>query len=475
MRLSAKLIGDYVFGEALVEPVEATADVIGLTWDSREVKPQFLYVALPGNRVDGHDFVPSALEAGACAVLVSHELDEEVYKFAKKNNTAIYKVSDTYQAVTDLAAAWRNHLTGTVIALTGSVGKTTTKNLVRDILATTFKTTATKGNQNNELGVPKTLLDADSETEMIVVEMGMRGSGQLESLCKFVKPDLALITNCGECHIELLGSRDAIARAKAEAVAALPNGSRAVLNLADERFDLICDSAKTKERDIEVLGFDGTGAKSNEAYVWASDISLDDAGRPHFLLHLPDGAYKASMELRGQHNVSNACAASALAFALGVPAQSIVQGLQESLPEVGRQQILPGRKGVTVVNDAYNANPDSMKAALSMFCAMDVEGARIAVLGDMGELGSFAQACHESVGSFIASKSIDQLLCIGELSKYIAQAAIGAGYPEDKVTCWDTREDALAYLESIIKSGDAVLCKASHSMELDKIAKELTI
>ncbi len=473
MRLNAQVIGDYVSGQLKSTPNNANLEATGLTWDSREVVPGDVYVALPGNRVDGHDFVPRALEAGAAVVLVSSELSADVYEDASSRGTYVYKVADTYQAVTDLAAHWRSHLKGTVIALTGSVGKTTTKNLVRDILSTTFTTVATHANQNNELGVPKTLLQAEADTQMVVVEMGMRGSGQLASLCEFVKPDIALVTNCGECHIELLGSREAIARAKAEAVAALPEGGKAVLNLADERFGLVCEAGQVNEKSIEVLGFDGTGA-SKGAYAWASELSLDESGRPHFVLHLPDGAHKASMELRGAHNVSNACAAAALAYSVGVPAGSIVSALKTSLPELGRQEILSGRGGITVVNDAYNANPDSMKASLSMFCAMDVAGRRVAVLGDMGELGSFAEACHRSVGAFLAPLPVSKLLCIGELSRFIASAAVEQGYPESDTACFATREEALSYLESFLEPGDAVLCKASHSMELDKIAKELT-
>ena len=473
MRLNAQRVGDYVSGRLMSAPSDSAVEATGLTWDSREIAPGDVYVALPGNRVDGHDFIPQALEAGAAVVLASSELDPSVYELASSKNAYLYKVADTYQAVTDLAAHWREHLTGTVIALTGSVGKTTTKNLVRDILSTTFTTTATHANQNNELGVPKTLLQADADTQMVVVEMGMRGSGQLESLCKFVKPDLALVTNCGECHIELLGSREAIARAKAEAVAALPEGGKAVLNLADERFGIVCEAGLVREKNIEILGFDGTGASEN-AYAWASDVSLDESGRPHFILHLPDGPHKASMELRGAHNVANACAAAALGFALGVSSASIVAALASSLPELGRQEILPGRKGTTVVNDAYNANPDSMKAALSMFCAMNVSGKRVAVLGDMGELGSFAEACHRSVGAFLAPLPVDRLLCIGGLSHLIADEALRNGYPESATACFATREAALTYLESILAPGDVVLCKASHSMELDKIAKELT-
>jgi UDP-N-acetylmuramoyl-tripeptide--D-alanyl-D-alanine ligase len=234
MRLNAKQIAEYATASVIVPAMDPSELACGLTWDSRDVKQGDVYVALPGARVDGHDFVESALRQGASIVLVSHRPSESACLLAREMGAAILEVGDTYQAITDLAVAWRHYLRGTVIALTGSTGKTTTKNLVRDVLSTTFTTSATKGNQNNELGVPKTLLDANPETRFVVVEMGMRGAGQLRGLCEFVKPDLALITNCGECHIELLGSRENIARAKSEVVEALPQGrGKAVLNFAD--------------------------------------------------------------------------------------------------------------------------------------------------------------------------------------------------------------------------------------------------
>lgn len=475
MRLNANQINTYVGGRELVAPADEHRIITGLAWDSREVQEGFVYVALPGARVDGHDFVRQALQSGAGLVLVSHELAQDAYDLAREKGTGVFQVADTYAAVTDLARGWRGHLTGRVIALTGSVGKTTTKNLVRDVLSTTYSVWATKANQNNELGVPKTLLDADEDTQFVIVEMGMRGKGQLASLCEFVKPDLALVTNCGECHIELLGSHEAIAQAKAEPVAALADGTGvAVLNLDDERLDIVKDFARVAERGIKVVGFDGAGLHPEQAQAWASEVSLDAQGRPHFVLHLPDGARELTLGLRGAHNVSNACAAAALAYEVGVPGDAIVRGLEGAKPEGGRQEVLAGKNGVIVINDAYNANPDSMKAALSMFCAMEVSGRRFAVLGDMGELGDFAKAGHEGVGAFVATQPIDRLLCIGELARDIADAAIKEGYPASRVSCFATRREALDLLESELTSGDAVLCKASHSMQLDKIAKELT-
>ena len=198
MRLPIGKIAEYTSADYLVEPQGLEKEACGVTWDSREVKPGFVYVALPGERVDGHDFVEGALRSGAVAALVMHELPDAVLETAKAEGAAILRVDEAARAFTALARGWRGHLQGKVIALTGSMGKTTTKNLVRDVLSATFKTVATTANQNNELGVPRTLLEANADTEFVVVEMGMRGLGQLEELCAFVKPDISLITNVGE-------------------------------------------------------------------------------------------------------------------------------------------------------------------------------------------------------------------------------------------------------------------------------------
>ncbi len=479
MLLPIDKIAEYTQADYVVRPGSEDAEACGITWDSREVKPGFVYVALPGERVDGHDFAEGAVRSGAVAVLAMRELSEDALKAAREAGAAVLQVASTQQAFTDLARGWRGHLQGKVIALTGSMGKTTTKNLVRDVLSTTYKTTATKANQNNELGVPRTLLEADADTEFVVVEMGMRGRGQLESLCSFVKPDIALITNVGECHMELLGSKENIARAKAEVLEALPDGAgTAVLNAADGYSAQQRAWTKLDERGVKTLLFDGSGVcasglPASELTAYATDVQLSEEGCPAFALHMPDGTFPCTLALRGAHNIHNACAAAALGWACGVSAEAVVAGLAASQAESGRQEVVRAASGITVINDAYNANPDSMCASLALLCAMKVEGRRFAVLGDMGELGAFTQEGHEKAGSFVASSTLDCLLCVGELSRYIAQAAVRDGFPEQQVHMMKSREEALAYLEEHMVPGDTVLVKASHSMELDRIAKGL--
>ena len=240
MRLNAKQIAAYTGGQFLVDPIDASALMTGITWDSREVRPGWLYVALPGERVDGHQFVEAALRAGAAGALVTDAPSQSCALLARELGAAIIEVPNTASAITDLARAWRSHLRGRVIGLTGSVGKTTTKNLTRDVCAAYGSVVATKANQNNELGVPRTLLNADPETAVVVVEMGMRGLGQIAELCDFVRPVWGLITNVGESHIELLGSRENIARAKSELFEALPAGMDAArISRADTVADVL--------------------------------------------------------------------------------------------------------------------------------------------------------------------------------------------------------------------------------------------
>ena len=459
MRLNAKQIAGDAGGECRVGPVDASALMTGRTWDSREVRPGWLYVALPGERVDGHAFVEAALRAGAAGALVTDAPSQSCALLARELGAAIIEVPNTASAITDLARAWRSHLRGRVIGLTGSVGKTTTKNLTRDVCAAYGSVVATKANQNNELGVPRTLLNADPETAVVVVEMGMRGRGQIAELCDFVRPVWGLITNVGESHIELLGSRENIARAKAELLCALPEGTgRAFVNA-----DAACDQA-----------------------VWAEDVSLDAEGRPRFTLCArdaadhDDGALFATVErvpcalsLTGAHNVDNACAAASVGFALGLDLATIAAALGASLPEPGRQEIIAARGGFTVINDAYNASPDSMRASLATFAATDVAGRRIAVLGDMGELGSFAPACHEGVGAAAASHHLDKLICIGELARHIAAGAEAAGMDAARISRADTVADVLEELDALLEPGDAVLVKASHFMGLTRIVEGL--
>ncbi|MDO4503276.1 MAG: UDP-N-acetylmuramoyl-tripeptide--D-alanyl-D-alanine ligase [Coriobacteriia bacterium] len=482
MRLSANQIAEFANGQVLFCPMDGATQAQGVTWDSREVVPGNLYVALKGERVDGHAFLSAAFEAGAKVALVCQDPAPEVLEAAGRHGAAVVRVADTYAAVTDLARGWRDLLAGRVIGLTGSTGKTTTKNLVRDVLSAGMSVVATRANQNNELGVPRTLLTAQEETQAVVVEMGMRGLGQIEQLCGFVRPEWGVITNVGTSHMELLGSQENIARAKAELMAALPgeNGV-AFLNGADPYSDMVRQVAQLDQRSVQVVVYDGgLGAEERQVEgprVWAEQISLDDQGCASFELCAKDGQQEqrvsCKLTLRGLHNVQNACAAAAIGWKAGMALEQVAQALSQAQPESGRQEVLQAPGGFTVVNDAYNANPDSMRASLATFCALAAAGKRIAVLGDMGELGDFEEAGHAQTGALAATLPLDLLVCVGPLSRGMAAAAIDGGMDSAAVRCVDDAAQACELVAPLVGEGDAVLVKASHYMGLEKVVEGL--
>ena len=295
MQLNALELTSFAGGRFLL-PVEAEKIIVkGICWDSREVSVGDLYLAIPGSRVDGHDFVADCISKGASACLIEHALDDRQMESIAGSNAALILVDSVIGALERIAAAWRQKAGATVIVLTGSSGKTTTKNLMSRVLSSFGPTIATIGNQNNELGVPATLLRIDPETRFAVVEMGMRGLHQLELLCAFAQPDMALVTNVGTSHMELLGSRENIARAKAEPFASLREGGVAFINSSDEYANCLRDFGNTRRPGIEEVFFDGSGVDP-QSYpidirpkVYASDVQVNDRGCASFVLHLPNG------------------------------------------------------------------------------------------------------------------------------------------------------------------------------------------
>lgn len=480
MQLSFDTIAGVCSGQLVYAPCSVKI-AQGLVWDSRLVKSDYLYAALLGNRVDGYDFCIPAIESGAAGVLIDKPADDELLAMAQSSDAAIIVVNDVLDAITTLAQYWRNQIQAKVIALTGSNGKTTTKNLLRRVLSAQGNCVATLANQNNEIGIPATLLRAEKDTDTLVVEMGMRGLGQIDEACSIASPDYSLITNVGVAHMELLGSRDNIARAKAEIIAGTKVGGKAFVNSSDDYAHQLADLGQARKHDISMVYFDGSGTPA-ESYddsirpcVYARDISLDALGCPTFTLCTPTGSSLCSLQLPGLINVHNACAAAAVAYELGMDANAIAAALSEEEAEQGRAQVRIASSGTTVIDDSYNANPDSMIAALDTFASMQVQGKRIAVLGDMGELGSLAEEGHRSVGQKVATSSVDTLICIGPLSRVIQHAACEAGMSQDSVIHVDNAHEALEALESVVSPDDCVLVKASHSLELSQVVEGLVL
>ena len=424
------------------------------TFDSRQVAAGGLFVAVAGERVDGHGFAARAHEAGAAAALAS-----------RPTGVPSVLVEDPVEALGRLARRVLERLDVTVLALTGSQGKTGTKDYLAQVLAAAGPTVATAGNNNNELGVPMTVLRADADTAYLVVEMGARGVGHIAYLCGIAPPSVAAVLNVGTAHIGEFGSREAIAEAKGEIVEALPAGGTAVLNAGD---DLVAAmAARTAARPL-TFGSDGDVA-------WR-EVQLDELGRPSFELGYAGAWQPVRLALPGAHQVANAAAAAAMALAVGVPLDRVARALTAARPTSRwRMELAERGDGLVVVNDAYNANPASMVAALDSLVAIGERGGRrtVAVLGEMKELGSGALEDHRGVGRAAAGVGVDVLVTVGEEARGIAEGAEDVpGWP-GLVVRTAGRDEACAWVGENVSARDVVLVKASRGAALEMVAESL--
>ncbi|MFD9511362.1 UDP-N-acetylmuramoyl-tripeptide--D-alanyl-D-alanine ligase [Streptomyces mirabilis] len=440
--------------------VQVTGPVVR---DSREVEPGSLFVAFAGERVDGHDFAEAVVAAGAVAVLASRPV-----------GVPAIVVEDVQAALGALARHVVERLGATLVALTGSAGKTSTKDLIAQVLRSKAPTVFTPGSLNNEIGLPLTALSATEETRFLVLEMGARGIGHISYLTDLTPPRIGLVLNVGTAHIGEFGGREQIAQAKGELVESLPPseaGGVAVLNADDPLVRAM--ASRTKARVI-LFG------ESGEADVRAENVRLTDAGQPAFRLHTPSGCSDVTMRLYGEHHVSNALAAAAVAHELGMSADEIALALSEagSLSR-WRMEVTERPDGVTVVNDAYNANPESMRAALRALAAMgkasQAQGGRTwAVLGQMAELGDEALAEHDAVGRLAVRLNVSKLVAVGgREASWLQLGAYNEGsWGEESVHVSDAQA-AVDLLRSELRPGDVVLVKASRSVGLERVAQAL--
>ncbi|MYT27837.1 UDP-N-acetylmuramoyl-tripeptide--D-alanyl-D-alanine ligase [Streptomyces sp. MspMP-M5] len=439
---------------------EVTGPVVS---DSRAVRPGGLFVAFAGERVDGHDFAAGAVAAGAAAVLASRPV-----------GVPAIVVDDVVAALGALARAVVEKLGATVVALTGSAGKTSTKDLIAQLLQRHGPTVWPEGNLNNEIGLPLTALRADATTRHLVLEMGARGVGHIRYLAGLTPPRIGVVLNVGTAHLGEFGGREQIAQAKGELVEALPaaeDGGVAVLNADDPYVRAM--ASRTKARTI-LYG------ESAEAAVRAENVRLNALGQPAFTLHTPSGCSDVTMRLYGEHHVSNALAAAAVAHELGMPADEIASALSEAgTLSRWRMEVTERADGVTVVNDAYNANPESMRAALRALVAMGTaaraKGGRTwAVLGEMAELGEESLAEHDAVGRLVVRLNVSKLVAVGgREAAWLDMGAKNEGsWGEESVHVSDTRA-AVDLLRSELRPGDVVLVKASRSVGLERVAAAL--
>ncbi|MEH2163879.1 MAG: UDP-N-acetylmuramoyl-tripeptide--D-alanyl-D-alanine ligase [Nostoc sp.] len=414
----------------------------GIQTDSRSLKPGEVFLALRGDKFDGHEFVPIAIAKGAIAAIVDFEYENP--------GLPVLQVKDTLKAYQQIARWWRDRFNIPVIGVTGSVGKTTTKELIAAVLGTKGRVHKTYGNYNNEIGVPKTLLELGAENDYAVIEMAMRGRGQIAELTQIARPTIGVITNVGTAHIELLGSEEAIAEAKCELLVEMSADSVAILNHDNPL--LMATAAKVWHGEVLTYGFSGGDIQGQ----LIDNERVEVAG-----IQLP-------LPLAGRHNATNFLAALAVAKVLGIDWASLKAGVMVDMP-TGRSQRFNLANDVVILDETYNAAPEAMMAALQLLA--DTPGKRkIAVLGAMKELGERSQQLHQRVGETVRKLNLDGLLVLvdGEDAEAIAQSA--EGIPSE---CFATHTDLVARLKTFVQTGDRLLFKAAHSVGLDRVVNQL--
>ncbi len=422
-----------------------------ISTDSRDIPEGCLFIALAGERFNGHDYIREAFQKGASWALAHERRDY--------GSDRVLYVGDTERALMDIGRAYRAKFDIRCIGITGSVGKTTTKDMIAAVVSAGFKTLKTQGNLNNEIGLPKTLLNLDPSYEAAVIEMGMQGMGEIAALARVAQPQVGVITNVGVSHIERLGSRENILKAKLELADALPDGAQLIL----------CgDNDLLKTVRIPRLDTIFYGIENETCRVHAQDIR-ESPTETAFVLVYDDSRYDAVIPCVGRHNVLNALAAFAVGHSLGIDAKKCITALQNYVPSGMRQKIV-AHNGYTVVEDCYNASPDSMKAAIRTLASYPCRGRRIAVLADMLELGEISRQAHLEIGAFAAQNGIDLLLAYGGMARYYVQ---GAGQETIRTAHFSYKKDLLETLRGQLREGDVVWFKGSRGMRLEEILQGL--
>ena len=456
IRWSVHEVVDIVKGNLLAGNPEYI--LTGVSTDSRHCKEGDLFIALKGEKFDGHDFVSHAINNGALGCVVQKAVNASI-----PGNAALILVKDTLHALGMLARYHRSFFKGPLVGVTGSNGKTTTKDMIASILCQKWVTLKTQGNFNNEIGMPLTLLRLGPETEAAVVEFGMRNIGQIKNLADIALPTAAVLTNIGEAHIEILGSKEAIAGAKGELIEAIPEEGFVLLN-ADDKY-MVRQAARAKCR-IKYYGIKGSFANPD---YWAEEIESDGQCQK-YILRTASGMTEVSLPLPGLHNVYNSLAAAGVCLELGQDFSDVICGLKDFTPTEKRLNIIK-RDEYTIIDDTYNASPTSTIAALQIL--HDYPGRKkIAVLGDMLELGEYARDGHRLVGEKITQLKIDAVYTFGKMAKEITDVVsekLGTIYSRN----FTAKEDLISLLKSSLEAGNIYLVKGSRGMKMEEIVKAL--
>ena len=432
--------------------------VFNVSTDSRSYRPEELFIPLSGDNFDGHQFVPDILKKNAAAVIIEKKFWNSI-KSNINSGVWVFGVDDTLDAYHEIARNYLNSLSGLKkVAVTGSSGKTTTKEIIRALLSTRYKTQANTGNLNNRFGVPKTALEINSNVEIAVFEMGMGAPGDIEKLAWIVQPDVACITSIGEAHIEFFDSIGGIALTKKGIFAYFNDNCYAVVNPEEPLYSILVDGIKGKIKPI------------NKNIIKI----IDNLGVNGYKLKVRDK--EVIFSLGGGHNITNLCSGLTIAEIFGLSDDEIIQGIKSVEVPGMRNKIKEGE--YTILLDCYNANPSSMRAALTYFDSLPLkeqDNKKIAVLADMLELGKNGDKMHHEMGEFIAEKciSLDYLFTYGNKGELIGKGALSKGFNPDRVYSFSKKDDLTRKLKNVIKKGDAILFKASRGMQLEEIAEQI--
>ena len=432
--------------------------------DTREVKKGYTYIGFKGEKNDGNLMYEQALKNGAKICLLqksSIENSIDIEKIKKEyNNSTIILVEDTTKTLQQIATLKRNMYNIPVVGITGSVGKTSTKDIIASVMSKKFNVLKTLGNYNNQIGLPLTILRLKDENAM-VVEMGMNQIGEISNLTKIAKPTVVVITNVGTAHIGNLGSRENILKAKLEILEGLEENGILVINNDNDMLNKWNNENKNKSFKVITFGME------NKSDIMPYDVQLSENGST-YKIDIEGKTYNVNISVGGNHFVLNSLCAIAIGRIFNIKMEDILDGIANFELTKRRMQVEKNKQGITIINDCYNANYDSMKAGIEYLAKINAKN-KIAVLGDMLELGNFAKELHERVGEEIAKNNIDVLITVGDLSKYIASEAEKMGLSSKNIFCYKTNEEAIKKIKEISKEGDAILLKASNGLNFQEI------
>jgi len=434
----------------------------GVSTDTRQIYRGNLFIPLRGEKFDGHDFINDAVKAGAAGFLVQEDLEYKIPQHLE--DAVVISVGDTLKALGDIANFWRRHCKATIIAITGSSGKTTTKEMIATIAGLTKNVSKASGNFNNLIGLPLSIFRINEGHEIAILEMGTNAPGEIGRLTRIAEPDIGLVTNIGPAHLEGLKSLDMVREEKVDLFRNMAKSGIAVINLDDRKL-LISDA--------DWVGKKVTFGLSRNADVSAEKIKARGIRGVSFTIKIGEFRQEIKMSTVGSHNIYNALAAAASSWALGIEYRTICQGLTAFQPISGRMEIHRLNNGASVINDTYNANPASFRAALETLKNLKGDHESTVIMGDMLELGDRAEELHEGIGSLMADTEVGTIFLRGRLSPATAAGALKKHMPKDRVIFFEKPEEILSRLSSYVKEGDWILVKGSRQTKMENTVKAI--